>query len=146
MMPFPARILTTLALLCPMAPRASEGRQAAESLNDPMAWSNLLQVLLGLVAVIVLMLIFAWLMRRMSGFQGGAPGAMRVLGGLSMGAREKVVLVQVGETQLVLGVAPGRVQTLHVLEEKIEAPVREGAAMNSFARNLQQALSRGDRS
>ncbi|BAZ93884.1 flagellar protein [Thiohalobacter sp. COW1] len=146
MMSFPARITVTLALLWPLTLQASEGRQAAESLNDPMAWSNLLQVLLGLVAVIVLMLIFAWLMRRMSGFQGGVPGAMRVLGGLSMGAREKVVLIQVGETQLVLGVAPGRVQTLHVLEEKIETPVREGAGMNSFARNLQQALSRGDRS
>lgn len=130
-------------LLSPAAVWADEGRKVAEGLNEPMAWSNLLQVLLGLVAVIALMLVFAWLMRRMSGFQGGAPGAMRVLGGLSMGAREKVVLVQVGETQLVLGVAPGRVQTLHVLDENIETPTRENAAGGSFARNLQRALNRG---
>lgn len=141
---FPAHMLAWPLLFSPAAVwAADEGRKAAESLNEPMAWSNLLQVTLGLVAVIVLMLVFAWLMRRMSGFQGGVPGAMRVLGGLSMGAREKVVLIQVGETQLVLGVAPGRVQTLHVLEENIETPTRESAPGGSFARNLQRALNRG---
>lgn len=137
------RVLSFLLLLCPPALWAADAQQAAEGLNDPMAWSNLLQVLLGLIAVIALMLVFAWLMRRMSGVQGGTAGALRVLGGMSMGAREKVVLVQVGETQLVLGVAPGRVQTLHVLEKNIEPPTGQGAGMNSFARSLQQALSRG---
>lgn len=139
----PARMLAWSLLFSPAAVWADEGQKAAESLNEPMAWSNLLQVTLGLVAVIMLMLVFAWLMRRMSGFQGGVPGTMRVLGGLSMGTREKVVLVQVGETQLLLGVAPGRVQTLHVLEENIETPARDGAPGGSFARNLQRALNRG---
>ncbi|HSH42978.1 MAG TPA: flagellar biosynthetic protein FliO [Arenicellales bacterium] len=139
----PVRLFPLLLLLCPPVLLAADAQQAAEGLNDPMAWSSLLQVLLGLIVVIALMLVFAWLMRRMSGVQGGTAGALRVLGGMSMGAREKVVLVQVGETQLVLGIAPGRVQTLHVMEKNVEPPTGEGLGMNSFARNLQQALSRG---
>ena len=40
---------------------------------------------------------------------------MRVVGGASVGTRERVVVVEVEDARLVLGVCPGRVQTLHVL-------------------------------
>jgi len=41
---------------------------------------------------------------------------MRIVGGLSLGMREKVILLQVGKKQLILGVTPGRIDALHVLE------------------------------
>lgn len=62
---------------------------------------------------------------------------MRLMGGLSLGGREKLLVVEVGEIQLVLGVAPGRVQTLHVLEGQQRLRPREKEA---FANHLQQAL------
>ncbi|MEG7523045.1 MAG: flagellar biosynthetic protein FliO [Chromatiales bacterium] len=40
-----------------------------------------------------------------------------VLGGTSVGPRERVVVVKVDDIRLLLGVAPGRVQTLHVLDQ-----------------------------
>lgn len=95
-----------------------------------------LQLLAGLAVVIALIYGCAWLMRRVSG--GSIPGAasMRVIGSLPVGPKERVVLVQVGDTQMLLGVAPGSVNTLQVFSE----PVIEQDTVNPFADKLKFAL------
>jgi flagellar protein FliO/FliZ len=101
----------------------------------------LLQFSLGLVVVLLAVLALAWLLRRVGRLQSSAGGGLRTLGGLSLGPRERAVLVQVGETQLLLGVAPGRVQTLHVLEHPMVADQRSGAPQPGvFAKRLASAL------
>jgi flagellar protein FliO/FliZ len=65
-----------------------------------------------------------------------------------MGARERLVLVQVGSTQLLLGVAPGRISLLHQLDEPVEATGSranngvERLLTGSFSDKLAAALSR----
>jgi flagellar protein FliO/FliZ len=93
--------------------------------------TSLWQLTLGMLMVLALIVGLAWVLKRTGRFQMAAGGGLRVLGGLSMGARERVVLLQVGETQLLVGVAPGRVQTLHVLEQPL--PVGAGALPNGSA-------------
>jgi flagellar protein FliO/FliZ len=44
-------------------------------------------------------------------------GEIAILSGVSLGPRERAVLLRVGNTRLLVGVAPGRVQTLHVLDD-----------------------------
>ena len=110
---------------------------------DPVSGSGLLQMGFGLFVVLALILALAWMMRRLGGVQGGANSALRILGGLSLGTRERVVLVQVGEQQVLLGVAPGRVQTLHVLEQPIAVNEHNKPATGSFAASLSAALQRG---
>ena len=46
-------------------------------------------------------------------------GALQVVTEIAVGQKERVVLVQVGKQQLLIGVAPGRVSTLHVLDEPV---------------------------
>ena len=102
--------------------------------------TSLLQLTLGMLLVLGLIVIIAWLLKRTGRFQMAAGGGLRILGGLSMGARERVVLMQVGETQLLLGVAPGRVQTLHVLDEPLES--QPAASMPGFADQLGRLLNK----
>ncbi len=83
------------------------------------AIAGLVQVVLGLLVILLLIGGTAWLLRRFTPLQSSAQGNMKVLGGLPLGPRERVVLIQVGEKQLLVGVAPGRVQTLHVLEQPL---------------------------
>jgi flagellar protein FliO/FliZ len=66
----------------------------------------------------------------------GAP--LRVLGSASVGTRERVVLLEAGEQQLLIGVAQGSVRTLHVLPEPIAAP-EPAAASVDFAQVLRAA-------
>ncbi len=70
---------------------------------------------MALIAVIGLLLGAAWLARKVSGGKGFGQGGMKVIGGIALGPRERVVLVEVGETWLVIGIVPGQIRTLHQL-------------------------------
>lgn len=108
----------------------------------------LAQLLSGLLVVIAAIVVFAFLMRRVTGVQSRLGDEFRVVSGISLGSRERMLLVQVGEQQLVVGVAPGRIQTLHVLDRPLEVPGRTAAggaaaqAESPFARRLRAVLQR----
>lgn len=72
-----------------------------------------LQVLLGLVVVLGTVAAAAWLLKRLAPGQVSAGGAIRLIGGIAVGPKERVVVVEVGDTWLVVGVAPGQVTALH---------------------------------
>lgn len=108
---------------------------------DPLALSSLIQLTLGLFAVLALILGLAWLLKRSGRFQIAAGGGLKILGGLSMGTRERVVLLQVGETQLLVGVAPGSVKTLHVLDKPLTVTKETAASTAGFAQQLGAMLS-----
>jgi flagellar protein FliO/FliZ len=78
------------------------------------------QVLLALLVVLAAVFAVAWVMRRMRGFGSRVGGAIDVLAEVPLGQKERAILLQVGPTQILLGVAPGRVNTLHVLAEPLD--------------------------
>lgn len=140
---------------------AAEERNLPATMN--MAESdiagNLIQTSLGLILILALIAGAAWLVKRFGNFKVGAQGRMKIVGGLSLGTRERVVLLQVGEQQLVVGVTPGRIQTLHVLDEplSVDSTTLESSAVskrlvqenkNSFAEKLSAVMNvaRGNRS
>ena len=76
------------------------------------------QMIGSLIAVVVLILGCAWLAKRMPLAGAGRSDMLEIKASLSVGTRERVVLVRAGDRTLVLGVAPGRVNTLHVLGDE----------------------------
>lgn len=112
----------------------------AAAANGGVDASALVRMIVGLLVVIAAIVALAWFMRRLGGVGHNAAGQLKVLGGLAVGQRERVVLIQVGQQQLLLGVAPGRVQTLHVLDEPL-APLAAGDEQSgAFADRLRRAL------
>ncbi|KVD23248.1 flagellar biosynthesis protein FliO [Burkholderia ubonensis] len=74
-----------------------------------------LQTLVGLAVVIGLVFGCAWLARRF-GFQPARRGGpLKVVSSVAVGAKESATIVEIGDTWLVLGVAPGNVRLLHTL-------------------------------
>ena len=106
---------------------------------DPLSGTNVVQMLVGLLFVLVMVIAVAWLLRRVGGVSMGGGGAMSIVGGMSMGARERVVLLQVGEEQILIGVSPGRIQKLHVLENPVDVQVKNVSDIN-FANKLSEVL------
>lgn len=105
--------------------------------GDIAAWIGALCIVLALFYLCV------WLMRKVSGLHGSHSGKMRVIDNLALGVREKVVLVQVGSKQLVLGVTPGKIEALHVLEGDDCLPNTTQTEINTesgFAQKLLQAI------
>ena len=106
---------------------------------DPLAGTNVAQMIIGLAFVLVLVFSIAWVLRRVGGVSLTGGSALKVIGGMSMGSRERVVLLQVGDEQLLVGVSPGRIQTLHVLETPIEIE-QQAVGASIFAEKLTEAL------
>ena len=110
----------------------------------PSSFSSLLQVLFGLGLVLGAIAGTAWLLRRLTPGQVAASGSLRVVGGVAVGPKERVVLVDVGDTRLVLGVSPGQVTTLHQMARP-EEPVSGEPPLplqEQFTQRLKQALNR----
>lgn len=82
---------------------------------SPVGMFGGLQVLFSLGIVLAVIVGAAWLLKRFTPGQMGAGGVVKVIGGVALGPKERLVLVEVGETWLVLGVAPGQVNALHTL-------------------------------
>jgi len=117
------------------AETANASARAVSSV-DVMSWS------LGLVIVLAVFFLCIWGLRKTAGFGSvNHAGKMRVLGGVALGMREKIVLLQVGKKQLVLGVTPGRIETLHVLEGD-DCLVKEEAAPSAVEAGFAQMLKR----
>jgi len=77
------------------------------------------QVTLSLLLVLAAVFAAAWLVRRLRGLGKFGSQVITVLADVGLGPKERAVLVQVGSKQLLLGVAPGRVSTLYVLDEPV---------------------------
>lgn len=75
-----------------------------------------LNMAMGLVVVIALILGLAWVLKKYGRLPNNNQADMKVLGGLSLGAREKAILIEVENTRLLVGVTPGHIQTLHILD------------------------------
>jgi flagellar protein FliO/FliZ len=74
-----------------------------------------LQTIVGLVVVIGLVFGCAWLARRFGLQPGARGGIVKTVGGTSLGGKERVAVVEIGDTWLVLGAAPGNVRLLHTM-------------------------------
>ncbi len=92
----------------------------------PDTATSMLTVLLSLVLILGGFVAVAWLARRyMPGL--GAQGAVKVVGTTAVGARERVVVVEVDNTWLLLGVGGGNVRLLHTLPRPADAGMTERA-------------------
>lgn len=109
------------------------------AMSDPNMAGNLVQTTLGLLVILLLIGAAAWAFKRFGNVHVGAQGRMKIMGGISLGSRERAVLLQVGDQQLVIGVSPGRVQTLHVLDKPVQAEEKPADSMN-FSSRLQAAI------
>src|SRR5690349_9357247 len=78
---------------------------------------SLFEVTLALLAIVALIAGLAWLMKRMRGFGNAGHDRIQVLGERALGPKERCVLVRVGGTDILVGVATGSVNTLHVFPE-----------------------------
>ena len=112
--------------------------QATAAASSGMG-GQIVQLLFGLLLVVGLIFVLAWLMRRV---QRGVPGNAQVIelvGSRAIGPRDRLVLVQVGNEQILLGVTPGRITPLHVLNEPVRVP--ENQPVNSeFAQRLMDLM------
>lgn len=131
-------IILSLSVFVSLSVKAAEEKVMPV---DPLSASSIANMVMGLGLVLVLIFLMAWVVKRMGGMQLSGSQKIKLLSGLSLGAREKVILIQVENKRLVLGVAQGQVSTLHVLDGEFESSDNEDDKPD-FKEKLLQAINK----
>lgn len=108
-----------------------------------VSYEHVINWSIGLVIVLCLLFSCLWLMRKMGALPVNPKENMKVLAGLSLGMREKLILVQLGEKQLVLGVTPGKIEKLLVLEgnDRLFQETPDKQLNGDFSHKLKQLMT-----
>lgn len=127
----PATVLAVAAKAAPV------GQHAA-------AAPGLFGAMMALLAVLALIVGLGWLLKRLPGSGFRQAEGLKLVASLNVGAKERVVVVEVNGQQLLLGVTAGGIATLHALPEPLP-PVAPATLPNlkhlpNFAQLLQQKL------
>jgi flagellar protein FliO/FliZ len=115
---------------------------SAQAAVAPTVSASLVQMFLGLGGVLALLVGSLWLLKKLTAPRGAAAGLMRVVAATAVGGRERVVIVEVGSTWLVLGVAPGHVSALAEIPRQPVPEPPPGAATAAVPGWLQQLMQR----
>jgi flagellar protein FliO/FliZ len=114
----PAAATSTTPAATPAAPAPAPVGAMAMTIptpqpTTPSTGGGLLQTSLALVFVIGLMLGLAWLTKRFAPNKfGGGNSNVKLVGSLSVGTRERILVVEVGDQWIVVGASPGRMNAL----------------------------------
>jgi flagellar protein FliO/FliZ len=99
--------------------------------------SSLGGLLLSLLLVIGVILLAAWLLRRLPGINASGNSLLKVRATLAVGMKERLLLVEAGGETLLIGVSASGVQCLHRFDAPLPEPTETGP---NFAALLAQRL------
>lgn len=112
-------------------------------MSDPLSWSSMIRVLGGLALVLVVFFLLLRGMRRLQPGLGAQRADLRVVAALALSPRERLLLVQVGEQQLLLGSGAQGLRCLHVLPQALVSRPAGGGGVAAapFAQWLHKAVA-----
>ncbi|MEO8170011.1 MAG: flagellar biosynthetic protein FliO [Oxalobacteraceae bacterium] len=124
-----------LALFCVTA-----GAAAQADVNT--STGNFTQVLLALLVVLGLMAGTAWLLKRFGVRQFTGNATVKIVGGVSVGAKERILVVEAAGQWIVVGVTPGRINALATMPRQELAPEPTSPATKNFSQWLQSTIEK----
>ena len=113
---------------------------------DPLWTTNSLDMFGALIGVLALIFAAAWLMRRLQHPHGTGKNHLHIVSVLPLSAKERVVLVQAGEQQVLMGVSSAGIQHLHTLDQPVQTDASNSEAPHAtrlgFAESLRLMMGR----
>jgi flagellar protein FliO/FliZ len=107
---------------------------------SPLSVSSLAQLTLSLVAIVALIFAVSWVMKRLKLAGPRGRGEISVIDELTLGPRERILLIRVGESQLLVGIGAGTVVGLTPLA--VPVTLNGAAPAPVFADRLRDFLKR----
>ncbi len=131
----------------------AQGTASQAAAVPSLGGAGIVQTGFGLILVLALLFGLAWLAKRFGLQRPLGGGNVRIVGSAAVGQRERVVVVEVAGDWIVLGVAPGQVRSLHVIDADrvadmpaAPAVAHPGAQANraaqAFAQKLRESMKK----
>lgn len=132
-----------LFLLALPAAAASAAENAALSPT-----TGLIQIFLGLAAVLALMLGAAWFFKKIGPVATGNKIPVKVIGGVNVGNRERIMVIEVADQWIVVGVTSNQINTLSTMPKQSQLTEQAPAAPpeNQFSTWLKRTLDKRNES
>lgn len=140
------RLLALVMLLSSATLSAEPAEPAQTKVFTPppsvISTESMLQIFVGLLVVLALIGLLAWLFKKSGIYTANQSGLIRIIASASVGQKERIVLTEINDTWLVLGVAPGHISLLHSIEksEIVTSPVPDSAEKTRFSDKLRANL------
>ena len=132
-----------LLMLCVCGSVFADEQAAQVPGVDPVSSAYLVKITLGLAFILVLIFVLAWVMKKMHLTPQSNNQMIRVLSAVSVGQRDRIALVEVGNEQILVGLTPGRIEKLHALANPIVVEDQGQAANQRFAEKFAQLMNSG---
>lgn len=100
---------------------------------------HLVDVTLALMGIIGLIFAISWFVKRFSQGSFSANAHIKVISAMPLGTRERIVLIEAGGQQLLLGITSTNINTLHVFEAPIMVD-NKADTQSDFSRKLMAIL------
>lgn len=82
---------------------------------DLVSATGMSSALLGLVIALAILGAAAWILKRINSNRMTSNATAKVIGGVTVGSRERVLIVEIANQWIIVGVAPGQVRSLLVM-------------------------------
>ena len=128
-----------LAALIPTVGHAGDTAVAAA----PTSPAGMLQVMIGLILVLGVLVVIAWGVKKIGGGKPVGSRAIHIVGGINVGNRERILVVEVANEWIVVGVTATSITALSTM------PKQEGVTLlpatpiaKNFSAWLQQTIDK----
>jgi flagellar protein FliO/FliZ len=119
-----------LVLPLPLCPSLLYAAEAAK-VEPGVSTGGFVQAMLALAFIVALLFALAFAGRKFLGGRAFGQGRLKLLGGLVLGPRERIVLVEAGEYLLVVGIVPGQIRTLHRMKKPAADTITDGNSLDT---------------
>ena len=104
---------------------------------------DIVSLLISMLIVVAVIVVLGWLYSR-SRFVGGGGDVIQVVASRALGTKERLLVIEVADQQLLVGMTATNVQTLHVFDKPVvidRAPV-DSSGFASRLRNAFQEMGK----
>ncbi len=112
---------------------------------SPLSVGSVAQLTLSLIAIVALILAISWALKKLKLAGPRSSGGIAVIDQLSVGPRERIVLVRVGESQVLVGIgAQGMVPLTPLAAPIVLKPAAPAPAFADRMRDLMKRPGNGE--
>ncbi len=106
---------------------------------------SLIQVFIALILVVLIIFALSVVLKKFNMLPRGSSGLIKIVDGISVGSKDRLLLIQVGEEQILISASPGCINKVHKLTASVKPEIissAENPETRGFSNMLDSFISR----